>query len=39
MPATVSQRHYLTQSAIPVKCFFNRIFHKPGNVSVGNESI
>ena len=27
MPATVSQRHYLTQSAIPVKGFFNRIFH------------
>jgi hypothetical protein len=27
MPATVSQRHYLTQSAIPMKRFFNSFFH------------
>ena len=27
MPATGSQRHYLTQSAIPMKRFFNSFFH------------
>ena len=39
MPATVAQRHYFTQLAIPMKGFFNRFFHKPGNVSFGNELI
>jgi hypothetical protein len=39
MPATIAQRHYFTQLAIPVKGLFNRFFHKPGNVSFGNESI
>ena len=27
MPATIAQRHYFTQLAIPVKDFFNRFFH------------
>jgi len=27
MPATVSQRRYLTQLAIPMKRFFNSFFH------------
>jgi hypothetical protein len=39
MPAPISQRHYLTQLAISMKGFFNRFFHKPGNVSFGDESI
>ena len=39
MPETIAQRHYFTQLAIPVKGFFNRLFHKPGNVSFGNEPI
>ena len=39
MPATVAQRHYFTQLAIPMKGFFNRFFHKPGNVSFSNKPI
>jgi hypothetical protein len=39
MPATVAQRHYFTQFAIPMKGFFNSFFHKPGNVSFSNEPI
>jgi hypothetical protein len=27
MSATVAQRHYFTQLAIPMKRFFNRLFH------------
>jgi hypothetical protein len=39
MPATVAQRHYFTQLAIPMKGSFNRFSHKPGNVSFGGKSI
>jgi hypothetical protein len=39
MPATIVQRHYFTQLAIPMKGSFNRLFHKPGNVPFGNEPI
>ena len=31
MPATISQRHYFAQLAIPMKGFFNRFFHKTDN--------
>lgn len=39
MSATVAQRHYFTQLAIPMKGFFNRSFHKPCNVSFSNNPI
>ena len=39
MPATVAQRHYFTQLAIPMKGFFNSFFHKPCNVSFSNKPI
>ena len=39
MPATVAQRHYFTELAIPMKGFFNRLFHKAVNVSFTNKPI
>ncbi len=39
MPATVAQRHYFTELAIPMKGFFNRLFHKSENVSFTNKPI
>jgi hypothetical protein len=39
MPATVAQRHYFTQLAIPMKGFFNQFFSQTGNVSFSNEPI
>lgn len=39
MPATIAQRHYFTQLAIPMKGFINRLFHTPANVSFGNKPI
>ena len=39
MPATVAQGHYFTKLAIPMKGFFNRLFHKTVNVSFTNKPI
>jgi hypothetical protein len=33
MSATVSQRHYFTQLTIPMKCFFNWLFHNADSIS------
>jgi hypothetical protein len=39
MPATLAQRHCFTELAIPMKGFFNRLFHKSENVSFTNKPI